>query len=142
MRVGELARLVGVPKDTVRYYSRIGLLVPAKDAGSGYRRFNGTDVGRLHFVLRAKRLGFRLDEIAQILAMAEGGDTPCPVVRKIVLRRIVHTRERVAELQALQTRLEQALALWAEMPDGEPDRDAVCALIDATKGLCEQSIDA
>lgn len=141
MKVIELARLAGVPQDTVRYYARIGLLVPAKD-DNGYRRFNDADLGRLRFVLLAKGLGFRLDEIARILAMSESGHTPCPVVREIVLRRIVDTRERLAALQALQTRLEQALALWAEMPDGEPDGHAVCALIEATNELCDQPIDA
>lgn len=132
MKVSELARSAGVTPDSVRYYARIGLLAPQKDPGNGYRHFNGTDLGRLKFVLRAKRLGFQLDEIAQILGMSAHGRTPCPVVRDIVQRRIVETRARLAEMRALQQRLEQALALWADMPDGEPDGHAVCALIEAT----------
>ncbi|HCZ14478.1 MAG TPA: MerR family transcriptional regulator [Candidatus Accumulibacter sp.] len=132
MKVSELASLTGASPDTVRYYVQIGLLRPAKDPANGYRRFNGVDTRRLRFISRAKRLGFQLDEIAQILGMSDRGDTPCPVVREIVQRRIVETRERLAEIQALQARLEQALELWAEMPDGEPDGHAACALIDAT----------
>ncbi|MEO8012195.1 MAG: MerR family transcriptional regulator [Dokdonella sp.] len=132
MKVSELARLTGATPDTVRYYVQIGLLDPAKDATNGYRRFDEADLRRLRFVLRAKRLGFQLDEIAQILSMSDRGDTPCPVVREIVQRRVGENRERLIEVQALQTRLERALALWAEMPDGEPDGHAACALIDAT----------
>nr|WP_248595622.1 MerR family DNA-binding protein [Candidatus Accumulibacter phosphatis] len=132
VQVSALASLVGVTPDTVRYYARIGLLDPAIDADNGYRRFKNADVTRLRFVLRARRLGFHLDEIAEILGMSDCGQTPCPVVREIVERRIAETRERVAELQALQARLEQALALWAGMPNGEPDGHATCALIDAT----------
>ncbi len=132
MKVSAVASLVGVTPDTVRYYASIGLLAPAIDPDNGYRRFKDTDVHRLRFVLRAKRLGFDLDEIAEVLGMSDHGRTPCPVVREIVQRRIAETRERVAEMQALQARLEQALALWAEMPNGEPDVHATCALIDAT----------
>jgi len=132
VKVSEIARKAGVTPDSVRYYARIGLLAPAKDAANGYRRFNGADLGRLRFVQQAKCLGFQLDEIAKILGMSEHGRTPCPVVRQIVQQRIVETRRRLDEMHALQSRLEMALALWAAMPDGEPDGHAVCALIEAT----------
>ncbi|MBK6980231.1 MAG: MerR family transcriptional regulator [Betaproteobacteria bacterium] len=132
MRVGEIARESGLTPHSVRYYVRIGLLSPSKDAINGYRRFNRDDLGRLRFVRQAKRLGFRLDEITQILGMSAHGRTPCPVVREIVQRRVLETRETLAQMQALQARLEQALALWSGMPDGEPDGHAVCTLIEAT----------
>jgi DNA-binding transcriptional MerR regulator len=132
MKVGELARSAGVTAETVRYYTRVGLLAPQTDASNGYRRFGAADLGRLRFVLRAKRLGFQLDEIAEILGMSDRGRAPCPVVREIVERRIAETRTRLADMQALQSRLERAVELWAQMPDGEPDGHAVCALIEAT----------
>lgn len=132
MKVSAFAQSAGVSAETVRYYARIGLLVPTKDASNGYQHFKESDLVRLSFVLRAKRLGFQLDEIAQILGMSDCGQTPCPVVREIVEKRVLENRERLAESQALQTRLEQALALWGQMPDGAPDGHAVCALIEAT----------
>ncbi len=132
MRVSELARTAAVTPDLVRYYTRIGLLHPIKDGYNGYRRFNRADLSRLRFVLQAKRLGFKLSEIERIISMADHGHTPCPVVREIVQARIVETRQRLDELTALQVRLEGALRLWAEMPDGRPDGDEVCALIEAT----------
>lgn len=131
MKVIELARAAGGTPDTVRHYMRIGLLRPAKDAANGYHRFGEPDLHRLRFIQAAKQLGFQLDEIGQILSMADHGRTPCPVVRAIVERRIVETRRRLADMQALQARLEHALALWADMPDGEPDGHAVCQLIEA-----------
>jgi DNA-binding transcriptional MerR regulator len=132
VKVGELARLAGVTPETVRYYARVGLLRPVKDNGNGYRRFNSADLDRLRFILRSKQLGFQLDEVSKILGLADGGHTPCRVVREIVERRIGDTRRQLAEMQALQVRLENALTLWATMPDGEPDGHAVCALIEAT----------
>lgn len=131
MKVSELARSAGVSPDTVRYYAQIGLLTPEKDRANGYRRFGGGDLSRLRFIQSAKQLGFQLDEIAEILGMADHGRTPCPLVREIVERRIDETRRRLAGMHALQTRLEHALQLWADMPDGEPDGHAVCRLIEA-----------
>lgn len=131
MKVSELARTAGVTAETVRYYARIGLLVPTKDPDNGYQRFQAADKVRLSFVLRAKRLGFQLDEIAEILGMSDSGQTPCPAVREIVQRRVIETRQHLADTLALQARLEQALTLWEQMPDGDPDGHAVCALIEA-----------
>lgn len=132
MKVSEIARQARVTPDTVRYYARRGLLRPATDRDNGYRRFDDADLARLHFVQSAKRLGFQLDEISEILGMADRGRSPCPLVRRIVQRRIAETRERLQAMQALQARLEAALALWADMPDGEPDGHAVCRLIEAS----------
>lgn len=133
MRVSELAREASVTPDLVRYYARIGLLHPGKDGYNGYRRFTRADLGRLRFVLQAKRLGFKLSEIERIISMADQGHTPCPVVREIVQSRIVETRQRLEEITALQLRLERALSLWADIPDGGPDGNEVCALIEATE---------
>lgn len=73
----------------------------------------------------------------------------CPIAAErrapwseIVERRITETRERLAEMEALQVRLEQALALWVGMPNGEPDGHAICALIDATGDECQHTTDA
>lgn len=133
MKVAEFAKAARVTPELVRYYARIGLLQPARDKSNGYKRFNGVDMGRLRFILRAKRLGFALDEIAHILSMARHGDTPCPTVREILRGRLVETRQRLDELVALQARMESALTLWSGMPDGEPDGDAVCVLINVTE---------
>lgn len=131
MKVSKFAHAAGVTPDLVRYYARIGLLQPRRENRNGYKRFNSADLGRLHFVLRAKRLGFTLEEIKRILSMAHRGDTPCPMVREILQARVEETRRRLDELMTLQTRMENALTQWGGMPDGEPDGEAVCVLIEA-----------
>src|SRR3546814_15390479 len=68
MHIGQLARLADVPIDTVRYYERHGILPAPAREGSGYRRYESHDVRRLHFVRRAKALGFTIGEIRELLA--------------------------------------------------------------------------
>jgi len=71
MKIGELARRVGIPIDTVRYYERNGLVPPPARRASGYRNYEEADVSRLRFVLRAKQLGFTLVEIRELLELSD-----------------------------------------------------------------------
>jgi MerR family Zn(II)-responsive transcriptional regulator of zntA len=131
MKVNELARHAGATPDVVRYYTRIGLLEPSRDPSNGYKRFSHRDLRRLRFIRQAKRLGFSLSEIAEILGHAERSESPCPRVRQILESRIRENGRRLLELMALQERMERALARWNEMPDGVPDGHTVCHLIES-----------
>ena len=135
MTVIELARLAGVTPDVVRYYARIGLIKPKRNPANNYKQFSDGDVKDVRFIRRAQRLGFTLAEIAGIIKKSRQGNTPCPMVRETILRRIEENRHALAELVALQDRMERALALWQTMPDGAPDGHAICALIEAIEGV-------
>jgi DNA-binding transcriptional MerR regulator len=63
MKVSDVARRSGVPAHVVRYYTRVGLLRPAREQSNGYRVFTQSDVSRLHFIRLAKNLGYTLEEI-------------------------------------------------------------------------------
>lgn len=132
-----LAKRTGIPIFTVRYYTRIGLLKPSRDLRNGYKLYKQSDKERLKFINSAKNLGFTLGEIEQILSHAEDGDTPCPMVREIVERRIRENREAIREMKRLQKRLEQAAEMWSGMEDAEPDGHSVCQLIESFAGASE-----
>lgn len=132
-----LAKRTGIPIFTVRYYTRIGLLKPSRDLRNGYKLYKQSDKERLKFINNAKNLGFTLTEIEQILSHAEDGDTPCPMVREIVERRIRENREAIREMKRLQKRLEQAAEMWSGMEDAEPDGHSVCQLIESFAGASE-----
>lgn len=131
MTVSQLAKQAGVEAHVVRYYSREGLLTPQRNPDNGYMVFNDADVHRLHFIRLAKRLGYTLTEIVEILQDADRGESPCPKVRDILTRRIEETRQKVEALTALQVRMEKALKQWEQMPDGVPDGHTVCHLIES-----------
>ncbi len=130
MIVSELAKRAGVTAETVRYYTRSGLLTPKLQGQNGYRYYSDDDLHRLMFVRKAKFLGFELSEITEILNMSKSGNSPCPRVREILEERIQDTRKKLEELNALQESLEYAAKKWKEMPDGMPDGNAVCHLIE------------
>ena len=131
IKVGELAKRGGVTAETVRHYTREGLLAPTRHPDNGYQLYSSTDAERLQFIQRARKLGFSVAEIRDILAHADQGDSPCPLVRDLLTNRLPQIRARITELEALAQRMEQALESWQEMPDGTPDGHSLCQLIES-----------
>ncbi len=129
-RVSELANLCNIPPDTIRHYTRIGLLKPMRNPENGYRQYTLKDSRRLTFIRKAKTLGFSLKEIEHILAESQKGQSPCPLVRDLISRRIATNRARLEHMMELQKRMEQALKAWSDLPDGTPDGNSVCYLIE------------
>lgn len=129
--VSELAGRAEVTPDTVRHYVHIGMLRPERNPHNGYKLFSDVDVTRLRFIRQAQGLGFTLAEIAEILGHSTNGNSPCPQVREVMQRRIVENKAKLKELNTLQKRMEDALKRWETMPNGQPDGDSVCHLIES-----------
>ena len=134
MHVNDLAKQSGVPPHVIRYYTQIGLLTPTRDSKNRYRNYAESDVYRVKFIRRAKWMGFTLRDVRAILEDADAGVSPCPAVREIVKVRARENHERLAEIQRLQSRVEEAVAMWETRPDRPPDHDSLCYLIDAVAG--------
>lgn len=129
--VKDLARMCEMSTDAIRYYTRRGLLNPVRDPVNQYNLYNKRDVQKLNFIARAKYLGYSLGDIEKIFRDCEKGKSPCPRVRHIIEQRISENRKRLEKMVSLQRRMENALAQWEKMPDGIPDGDKICALIDS-----------
>src|SRR3546814_12620913 len=72
LTIGAFAKAAGVNVETIRFYQRKGLLTePGRPYGS-IRRYGAVDVTRVRFVKSAQRLGFSLDEIAELLSLDDG----------------------------------------------------------------------
>ncbi len=128
--VTAVARRFNVSADTIRHYTKVGLLSPERDAANSYRQYSLKDERRLRFLLSAKKLGFDLKDIKQFLDMAAHGDTPCPLVRRLIDQRLETVRQEMRDAQTLLERMQSASNVWSELPDGHPSGDSVCHLIE------------
>ena len=131
MTVNELAKRSGVTPHAIRYYTRRGLLMPERNPANGYRLYVYREIGWLHFILQAKRLGYTLNEILDIKQDIEQGKSVCKRVREILLHHIDENRQQLTMLKALQRRMEQALELWTHLPDAVSDGHSYCHLIES-----------
>ncbi|WP_081711945.1 MerR family transcriptional regulator [Halomonas sp. PBN3] len=125
MRVTELARAGGVSAETVRHYTREGLLRPQRDPCNGYQLYDEEALGRLRFIDCLRSLGVGLPAIKNILSWADE-DRPTVVDRCAPLAdQGRHIRLRIQELQAI--------AQWLESIDHDdaPDNPSLGELIEA-----------
>lgn len=131
LTVNELAVQCQAPAHVVRYYTRIGLIEPAGLQDNGYRLFAARDAKKLRFIRMAKQLGFTLNEIKSITQHADRGESPCEDVRRVIQNHIEENRVKIDEMLQLQNRMELALEQWKNRPDGIPDGNSVCHLIES-----------
>jgi len=130
MLVREIADMTDVTAETVRYYTRMGLLNPEQKAENGYREYDDQDLERLRFIRNARHLGFTVKDIKQILDHAELGNSPCPLVREIIQERVEELQHQIEREQQLLVRMKTAMSAWKEMENGVPDGHTVCSLIE------------
>ena len=102
--IGAFARAAGVNVETIRFYQRRRLLPEPPRPPGGIRRYGNAEVARVKFVKSAQRLGFSLDEVAQLLRLEDG--THCSEAAGLAALRLADVRARLADL----TRMEAALA--------------------------------
>lgn len=107
----EVARAADVPRTTVRFYERAGLLPPPKRSTGNYRLFDADTVVIVRFVKRAQELGFSLDEITTFLVASRARVPSTEAVVAFANQKLEDIDRKVADLRrmrrAIEIRLEQ-----------------------------------
>ena len=128
--ISDLAREFAVTPRTIRFYEAEGLIAPLRE---GQRRvYRPRDRVRLKLVLRGKRLGFSLKEIAEIIDLYDAPPGEAGQLQVLIDR----IAERRVELEQKRRDIEAALAHFdsvttecqarlAALSDVEPEREAV-----------------
>ena len=101
LSVGQLAARAGVRTDTIRYYERAGLLPEPHRTGGDHRRYGPADLDRLLFIRGAQRLGLRLAEIRELLAVRDTGDCACGPAEVLLRSHVSEIDQEIARLTAL-----------------------------------------
>lgn len=121
----ELARRTGCNLETIRYYEKIGMMPDPPRTAAGYRVYDGGHVSRLQFILRARELGFTIEEIRGLLALVDGGNQTCADVKERTERHLREVRAKIADLK----RIEKVLTATAARCSGEEVPE--CAVLEA-----------
>lgn len=108
LTISGFAMAGGVTVETVRFYHRRGLLPQPRKPYGGIRRYGADDVTRVRFVKSAQRLGFSLDEIADLLRLEDG--THCDEASRLAQSKLQNVRDKLADLLRIETALSSLLA--------------------------------
>ena len=106
MNIGQAAKLSGVSAKMIRYYEQIGLIPKAIRSDAGYRHYSLPDVHSLHFIRRARDLGFSVEQISALLILWRDRDRASADVKAMALSHVAGLKVKIAELQAMAQTLE------------------------------------
>ncbi|NYE63854.1 DNA-binding transcriptional MerR regulator [Duganella sp. 1224] len=119
MKIGELSRKSGLAASAIRFYEEQGLLAPISRTSSGYRQYASNAPDRLKLIQGAKKLGFSLDVIRDMLD--ENGKCS---IEKTMQQSAILLREIEAQQAALERKRQSLLILRANL--GNYNMDAPC----------------
>ncbi|AMU90078.1 MerR family transcriptional regulator [Sphingobium sp. 22B] len=121
----KLAKHTGCNLETVRYYEKIGMMPDPPRTAAGYRVYNEGHVSRLRFILRARELGFSIEDIRGLLRLVDRGTQTCAEVQQLTEAHLADVRNKIRDLK----RIEAVLAATAAQCSGEVVPD--CPVLDA-----------
>jgi len=128
MNISEAARRSGLSAKTIRYYEDIKLIRPAARGDNGYRQYDAAAVEELHFLARARDVGFDLQECRQLLELQRDHARHSRHARELVLEKSRQLQARIDRLLAMQ----EVLQTMASRCRG--DEGPECAILEDLSG--------
>lgn len=110
--IQEVADMLGITPRTLRFYEDKGLIEPSRIGTM--RVYRRREIARMQLILRGKRLGFSLTDIAEFLDLYDADPQHLEQMRALAAR----VRQRITELEQQRDTLDQALADLAKL-EGE-----------------------
>jgi Cu(I)-responsive transcriptional regulator len=124
MNIGQAAEACGISAKMIRHYESVGLLPETARTDSGYRQYGQREIGTLHFIRRARDLGFSIEQIRELLGLWQNRRRPSRLVKTLAQAHIEELDAKLAELQAMKATLQHLVHCCHG--DDRPD----CPIID------------
>ncbi len=106
LTIGRLAKAAEVNVETIRYYQRVALIVEPVKPLEGFRVYPGETINRIHFIKRAQKLGFSLQDIAHLLEL---GERHCSDVREQAEAKLKQIEMQIKDLQSMRKTLKKLI---------------------------------
>lgn len=107
LTIGQVARKTGLTVETVRFYEKKGLILTPERSESGYRQYSPDTLKRLNFILRAKEVGFTLNDIAELLDLRRKPGTTCTDIKLRALGKMEDIEHKMKDLEKIHESLSQ-----------------------------------
>jgi DNA-binding transcriptional MerR regulator len=109
LTIGQLARETHISATTVRYYERIGLLMPDDRSRGNYRLYGQASLRRLKFIRAAQSIGFTLDDVKVLLGSRGDMAPSCREVQTRIEDRLSDIEGRLQDLHHIRRVLKSSL---------------------------------
>ncbi len=105
MNIGQASSSTGVSAKMIRYYESIALIKRGKRSDAGYRMYGDNDLHTLRFIKRARKLGFALEQIRDLLSLWQDATRASAQVKDIALSHVTELDKRILELTEMRDTL-------------------------------------
>lgn len=123
MKIGDIAKRTGLKVETIRFYEGEGLIDAPLRSGGNYRLYDQSHLDRLSFIKRSRDLGFTLEQVRDLLRLADDPRGSCDAVDEMAVLHIAEIDRKLADLHALR----DEIASWGQC---DATTIADCRLID------------
>lgn len=131
-KIGEFSKALAVTTDTLRYYEKNGILSPSGRSNSGYRLYSEDDFRCMQFIVRAKSIGFSLNEIKELLSInLDKQDHSCGEVKSLTDHKLAQVEAKIMEL----TRFKDSLKLLSDACCGGEEAAIHCSILSALENV-------
>ena len=131
-KIGELANKLSVSTDTLRYYEKHKLLMATSRADNGYRLYNEESLRVMQFIIRAKDVGFSLNEINELLSIkVDKASHSCAEVKSFTQHKLEQVEVKIAELE----RFKSSLKLLVDACCGGEEEATHCSILQALENV-------
>ena len=112
MLIGEFAKATGLPRDTIRFYEKIGLIAATETrrGANRYKHYDRALLERMELVRKAKLLGFSLTEIGKLIRAWESNKLSVKEKQRILADKIDAIDRKLRELRQLRRYLDETRA--------------------------------
>lgn len=111
LRRGQVAAAAEVNIETLRYYERRGLIAEPERSPGGHRLYPAEVVTVLRVIRAAQRLGFTLDEVADLLELGRHrhGTAVDAGLQQRAREKLLDVEQRIGDLMTIRDNLTAAL---------------------------------
>lgn len=103
--IGKVSQQTGCHIETIRYYEKEGLLPAPDRSEAGHRLFSRQLIERLVFIRRSRELGFSMEEIRGLLAVVDGEQVSCELVKQLADSHLADIRTKISDLRKMEKTL-------------------------------------
>lgn len=127
MNISEASKQTGLSAKQIRDYEKAGLLPEAHRTEAGYRVYSSQDLDRLHFIFNARKVGFSLAQITDLLKLNDNPNRTSREVKKLTEQHIAELEQKITDLQTML----QMLKSWSSACCGNESAD--CSILSGLK---------
>ncbi|MBS9334692.1 MerR family transcriptional regulator [Fructobacillus sp. M1-13] len=100
MNIKEVSEKTGLSNDTIRYYERIGLIMPVPRKENHLRDFGQRSINQLNFVRQMRNAGMSVERLREYVDMVyEDNDATIPARKELLSEQADEMKDRIQQMQ-------------------------------------------